>query len=124
MPIRRLSMPRILAFAAFLLPPSVALSAVAQDAQTFYLAAAARAGKVQLPRGICQATWSHASGPQVQLRITTDDGKTITVPARMVKGRQERTGVVTSVVNGVTYLDELDTRNAKFIFQNSAAASR
>ena len=51
--------------------------------------------------------------------IKTEDEKTVTVPARMVEGKQDETGVVTSVINGVTYLQELHTNNAKFVFQNS-----
>jgi hypothetical protein len=97
---------------------SVTLMA-ATDSQTFYLASPVRAGNVQLPRGICEVTWNPASGSRVQLTIKTEDEKTITVPVRMVEGKRGRTGMVTSVLNGVTYLDELHTRNARFIFQNS-----
>jgi outer membrane usher protein FimD/PapC len=96
---------------------STSLSA-AGASQTFYLATSARAGKVQLPRGICEVTWNAGSGPRVMLTIKTDDEKTVRVAARMVGGKQNQTGVVTSVVNGVTYLQELHTQNAKFIFQN------
>ena len=45
----------------------------------------------------------------MQLTIKTDDKKTVTVPALMVEGKEDRAGVVTSVVNGVTYLVELHT---------------
>lgn len=114
----RHSMRRIRVLAFLLLLSSVGLIA-APNSQTFYLSADARAGGVHLPRGICEVTWSTPSGSQVQLTIKTEDKKTITVPARVVEGKQDRTGVITSVVNGVTYLDELHTRNAKFIFQNN-----
>jgi hypothetical protein len=53
-----------------------------------------------------------------------ENKKTVTVPARMVDGKQDRPGVVTSEVNGVTYLQELRTKNAKFIFENSAEAHK
>ena len=69
-------------------------------------------------------TWSTTSRSRVKLTIKTDDKKSVTVPARMIEGREDRTGVVTSVVNGVTYLVELHTRNAKFVFENGAAASK
>jgi hypothetical protein len=48
----------------------------------------------------------------------------VTVAARIVEGKQEQTGAVTAVVHGVTYLRELDTKNAKFIFQNSTAGPK
>jgi hypothetical protein len=116
-------MRRILGFALLFILSSVTLMA-AKNSQTFYLSSDVRAGSVQLPRGICEVTWSTPSGSRVQLTIKTDDKKTVTVPALMVEGKADRAGVVTSVANGVTYLVELHTRNAKFVFENGTEASR
>ena len=96
----------------------------AQNSQTFYLATAARAGNVKLSRGICEVTWSTPSGSRVRLNIKTEDQKTVKVLARVVESNQGRTGVVTSVVGGVTYLQELHTNNATFILQNGIKASK
>jgi hypothetical protein len=120
---RRVSMRRIIGFALLFILSSVTLVA-AKNSQTFYLSSDVRAGNVQLPRGICEVTWSTPSGSRVQLTIKTDDKKTVTVPALMVEGKDDRTGVVTSVVNGVTYLVELHTRNAKFVFEKDTEASK
>ena len=120
---RRVSMRRIIGFALLFILSSVTLVS-AKNSQTFYLSSDVRAGNVQLPRGICEVTWSTTSGSRVQLTITTDDKKTVTVPALMVEGKDDRAGVVTSVVNGVTYLVELHTRNAKFVFDNGTEASK
>jgi hypothetical protein len=116
-------MRRIVGLALLFLLASVTTLA-AKNSQTFYLPADVRAANVELPRGICEVTWSAPSGSQVQLTIKTDDKKTVTVPARMVEGKQGETGVVTSVVNGVTYLLELHTRNVKLIFENGLEASK
>ena len=116
-------MRRILGVALLFMLSSVALMA-AKNSQTFYLSADVRAGDVELPRGICEVTWNTISGSQVQLTIKTEDQKTVTVPARMVEGKQDNTNTVTTVVNGVTYLVELRTKNAKFIFENEIAASK
>jgi hypothetical protein len=56
--------------------------------------------------------------------IKTEDDKSFTVSARMVEGKQETTGVVTSVINGVTYLKELHTKNARFVIQNRTEGSK
>jgi hypothetical protein len=56
----------------------------AQNSQTFYLATAARAGNVKLPRGICEVTWSTPSRSRVRLNIKTEDQKTVKVLARVV----------------------------------------
>ena len=116
-------MRRILGFVLLLILSSVTLMA-AKNSQTFYLNSDVRAGNVQLPRGICEVTWSTTSGSRVQLIIKTDDKKTVTVPAHMVEEKEDRAGAVTSVVNGVTYLVELHTRNAKFVFENGTVASK
>lgn len=116
-------MRRILGFALLFILSSVTLMAT-KNSQTIYLSSDVRAGNVELPRGICEVTWSAASGSQVQLTIKTEDKKTVIVPARMVEGKQSQIGTVTSVVNGVTYLNELHTRNAKFVFENGTEASK
>ena len=116
-------MKRIFGFALLLILSSVTLMA-AKNSQTFYLSSDVRASNVELPRGICEVTWSTTSGSRVQLTIKTDDKKTVTVPAHMVQGKEDGAGVVTSVVNGVTYLVELHTRNAKFVFENGTGASK
>ena len=116
-------MRRIPGFALLFILSSVTLVA-AKNSQTFYLSSDVRASNVELPRGICEVTWSTTSGSRVQLTIKTDDKKTVTVPALVVEGKEDRAGVVTSVVNGVTYLVELHTRNAKFVFENGTEASK
>src|SRR5271170_6953506 len=98
-------MRRILGFALLSILFSATVMA-AQNSQTFYLATAARAGNIQLPRGIYEVT------------IKTEDEKTFKILSRVIEGKQDRTGVVTSVVDGVSYLQELHTSNAKFILQN------
>ena len=116
-------MRRIVGFALLFILSSVTLMA-AKNSQTFYLSSDVRAGNVQLPRGICEVTWITTSGSRVQLTIKTDDKKTVTVPALMVEGKEDRAGVVISVVKGVTYLVEIHTRNAKFVFENGTEASK
>jgi hypothetical protein len=96
----------------------------AQNSQTFYLATAALAGNIQLPRGIYEVTWSAPSKSRVTLTIKTEDGKTFKVLSRVIEGKQDRIGVVTSVVDGVSYLQELHTSNAKFILQNGIEGSK
>ena len=96
----------------------------AKDTQTIYLATPVRAGAAELPRGICEVSWNAASRSRVRLTIKTEDDKSFTVSARMVEGKQETTGVVTSVINGVTYLKELHTKNARFVIQNRTEGSK
>jgi hypothetical protein len=96
----------------------------ANDTQTIYLATPVRVGSAELPRGICEVSWTAASGSKVKLTIRTEDDKTLTISARMFVGRQDTTGVVTSEINGVTFLKELHTRNARFVIQNGTELSK
>ena len=116
-------MKRILGFALLSILFSATVMA-AQNSQTFYLAAAARAGNVQLPRGIYEVTWSAPSKSRVTLTIKTEDEKTFKILSRVIEGKQDRIGVVTSVVDGVSYLQELHTCDAKFILQNKIERSK
>jgi len=96
----------------------------AENSQTFYVATDVRAGNALVPRGICEVSWKTISGSRVLLTLKTEDDKSFTVSARMVEGKQETTGVVTSVINGVTYLKELHTKNARFVIQNRTEGSK
>ena len=96
----------------------------AKGSQTIYLATPVRVGSAELPRGICEVSWNPASGSRVKLTIKTEDAKTLTVFARMIAGRQDTTGAVTSEINGVTFLKELHTRNARFVIQNRTEGSK
>jgi hypothetical protein len=120
---RRISMKRLLGLAltGILFSPTVM---TAQSSQTFYLATAVRAGNFELRRGIYEVTWSAPSKSRVTLTIKTEDQKTLKVVARVIAGKQDRTGVVTSVVDGVSYLQELHTSNAKFILQNGIEGAK
>ena len=116
-------MRRILGFALMSVLFSATVMA-AQNSQTFYLATAARAGNIQLPRGIYEVTWSAPSKSRVTLTFKAEDAKTFKILSRVIEGKQDRVGVVTSVVGGVSYLRELDTSNARFILQNGIEGSK
>src|SRR6202046_1594130 len=107
-------MRRILGFALLSILFSATVMA-AQNSQTFYLATAARAGNIQLPRGIYEVTWSAPSKSRVTLTIKTKDEKTFKILSRVIEGKQDRTGAVTTVVDGVSYLQELRTSTTRFI---------
>lgn len=116
-------MRRILGFALLSILFSATVMA-AQNSQTFYLATPARAGNVQLPRGIYEVSWSAPSKSRATLTIRTENKKTYKILSRVIEGKQDRTGVVTSVVGGVSYLQELYTSNATFILQNGIEGSK
>ena len=116
-------MGRTLRFALLLIVFSATVL-TAQNSQTFYLATPIRAGNIQLPRGIYEVTWSAPLKSRAMLTIKTEDEKTFKILSRVIEGKQDRTGAVTSVVNGVFYLQELHTSNTKVILQNGVEGSK
>jgi len=53
----------------------------------------------------------------------TEDEKTFKILSRVIEGKQDRTRIVTSVVDGVSYPQELHNSNAKFVLQNGIEES-
>ena len=104
-----------LILAAFFLP-----LIAANNSQGFLLPSAVRVGDAQLPEGHCNVTWTQPAGSQVQLTIKIE-GKTVTVPARVVEEKSSGVAVQTYVANGVTYVKEFDTKTARFIVEDAAA---
>ncbi|MGC2474408.1 MAG: hypothetical protein WA485_08735 [Candidatus Sulfotelmatobacter sp.] len=116
-------MKRILGIALLLTSCSLPLLA-GNNSQGFTLPSNVRIGNTQLPEGHCSVAWTQPSGSQVQLTIKTEDRKTITVPAQVVETKQGVVSVQTFVANGVTYVSEFDTKNARFIVQDPAQGTK
>jgi hypothetical protein len=91
----------------------------AKSSQVFLLPSDVRVGDVELPEGHCTVTWTDMTGPQVQLTIKTADNKTITIPAKVIAGKQREIGVETFVANGVTYLLAFHSPEGTFIVQDA-----
>lgn len=93
------------------------------NSQEFLLPSAVRIGDAQLPEGHCKVSWSQPNGSQVQLTIRTEDKKTITIAAQVIE-EKSAVAVQTYAANGVTYVKEFDTKNARFIVQDSARGTK
>lgn len=113
-------MKRVLGLALLLALSSLPALA-AKNSKTVLLYEGARLGDSQLQRGLCELTWTEASDSQVQLTIKTEDGKTMTVPARVIHRKQPGSGALVSVENGVRYLKGFRTDNAEFVIVQEAA---
>lgn len=111
-------MKRILGLGVLLALCSVPLFA-AKSSQVFLLPSDVRIGDVQLPEGHCTVSWTEMTGSQVQLTIKTEDNKTVTIPAKVIVGKQRDTSVETMVANGVTYLLAFHGNDATFIVQDA-----
>jgi hypothetical protein len=96
----------------------------ANNSQEFLLPSTVRIGDAQFPEGHCKVTWTQPSGSQVQLTIKAEGQKTITLPARVIDEKHNSAAVQTFVANGVTYVKEFDTKNARFIVEEPAQGTK
>lgn len=95
-----------------------------KNSQEFVLPSNVRIGDAQVAGGHCKVAWSQPSGSQVQLTIKTEDQKTITVPAQRIEAKQNSVSVQTFVSNGVTYVQEFDTHDARFVVQQPGQGTK
>jgi D-serine deaminase-like pyridoxal phosphate-dependent protein len=116
-------MKRILGVALLLSLFSLPLLA-GKNSQEFFLPSDVRIGDAQLPAGHCNVVWTEPSGSQVQLTIRTEGKKPITLPARMVERNQGSVAVQTFVAKGVRYVQEFDTKTARFIVQDPSEVAK
>ncbi len=92
----------------------------AKNSHVFSLPWDVRVGDVQLPHGRWEVSWTEPAGSQVQLTITTEHKKSITVPATVTPGKQTYVGALTSEVKGVRYLTGFQTKDAVFMVEAAA----
>jgi hypothetical protein len=95
----------------------------ANNSQEFLLPSTVRIGDVQLPEGHCKVVWTQASASQVELTIKIEGQKIITIPARVVEEKGP-VAVQTFNANGVAYVKEFDTKNARFIVEEPAQGTK
>jgi hypothetical protein len=106
----------------------VAVSALpllaSSNSAEFSLPSDVKIGDVQLAEGHCKVTWTAPVGSQTQLTIKMDNQKTVTIPAQVVEAKQGSPSVQTFVANGVRYVSEFDTKNARLIVQTPAQGTK
>jgi len=116
-------MKRVLAITLWLALFSLPLVA-GKNSQEFLLPSDVRIGDARLPEGHCSVAWTGRSGSQVQLTIKMEGHKTITVPAHVIEGKHAGVAVQTILTNGVRYVSEFDTKDARFIVQEPAQGTK
>jgi hypothetical protein len=77
-----------------------------------------RVGDTKIPQGDYLVSWSDSSEAQVQVTFKQDGKKAIVVPARVVAETHDKAGARTFEVKGVTYLKQVNTKEATLAFQD------
>ena len=106
----------------FLSIPSFA----AKNEQTVTFSNAVTVGSAKLPAGDYKVTWTGTS-PNVQVTLVQKDARhpaTVTVPAKLVDQKNDRTAFTTGCDNGVNKLEQLQLKNENLVFTNAPASGQ
>lgn len=100
------------------------LIAATRNSQPFVLPVDVRVGDLEIPRGDYELIWSERYGSEVQLTLTSDGKRPITIPARRITERHSKSGITTFEENGVTYLQDFHTTQETFIVPGTPSTRR
>ena len=101
-------------------------SFAAKNSQTINLPDATTVGATKLPAGDYKITWTGAA-PDVQVTLEQKNvGKpaTITVPAKLVSEKHDRTQLTTGTVNGANTLENIQLKDLTLTFANTPASGQ
>ena len=104
----------------------VALAAVpalaAKNSQKITLGTAVKVGTTELPAGDCKVTWT-GEGDAVQVTLA-QNGKSITVPAKLVAQKHSRKGYVVNNKNGADQLETIELSDISLQLQSPTSSGQ
>ena len=107
---------------ALMLALAAAPSFAAKNSQTLNLATAVKVGVNDLPAGDYKVTWN-GTGDKVQVTIAKD-GKSFTVPAKLVDEKHTHKGYVVSREGGADQLQTIQLNNFSLQLDSATASGR
>jgi hypothetical protein len=114
-------MKRLLGY-ALMLALAAAPALAAKNSQSVNFASPVKVGATELPAGDCKVTWN-GTGDNVQVTIE-ENGKTLTVPARLVAEKHNHKGYVVSRVSGVDKLETIQLSNVSLQLESATASGQ
>jgi len=94
----------------------------AKNSQSVNFAAPVKLGTTNLPAGDYKVTWN-GTGDNVQVTIA-ENGKTLTVPAKLVAEKHSHKGYVVTRQGGVDQLQTIQLSDISLQFENATASGR
>lgn len=107
---------------ALMLTLTAAPALAAKNSQSLTLSQAVKVGTTELPAGYCKVTWT-GTGDSVQLTIA-DNGKSITVPAKLVAEKHNNKGYTVSHRDGADQLETLQFSNVSLQLTSPTASGQ
>jgi hypothetical protein len=90
---------------ALMLALAAAPAFAAKNSQSLNFAQPVKVGTTEIPAGNCKVTWT-GTGDNVQVTLA-QNGKSVTVPAKVVEEKNDHTSYVVNRVNGSDQLQSI-----------------
>lgn len=107
---------------ALMLTLMAAPSFAAKNSQSLNISSPVKLGATSLPAGDYRVTWN-GTGDNVQVTIA-ENGKTLTVPAKLVAEKHAHKGYVVSRQSGVDQLQTIQLSDVSLQFEGATASGR
>jgi hypothetical protein len=107
---------------ALMLTLMAAPALAAKNSQSLNISSPVKVGTTNLPAGDYRVTWN-GTGENVQVTIE-ENGKTLTVPAKLVGEKHIHKGYVVSRVDGADQLQTIQLKDVSLQFESATASGR
>ncbi len=107
---------------ALMLTLTAAPALAAKNSQSFNLSQTVKVGSTELKAGDCKVTWT-GTGDAVQVTLN-NNGKSITVPAKLVEVKNDHKGYIVNRQNGTDQLETIQFSNVSLQLQGATASGQ
>lgn len=107
---------------ALMLALAAAPAFAAKNSQSVNIAQSVQVGSTQIPAGDLKVTWTGA-GDNVQVTLA-ENGKSFTVPAKLVEEKHSHKGYTVSRTNGADQLQSIQLSNVSLQFESPSASGQ
>jgi hypothetical protein len=114
-------MKRLLGY-ALMLTLTAAPAFAAKNSQSVNFAAPVKVGSTEIPAGDVKVTWN-GTGDNVQVTLVAN-GKTFTIPAKLVEEKHSHKGYIVSRQSGTDQLETIQLSNVSLQLEGATASGR
>ena len=107
---------------ALILALATAPAFAAKNSQSVNFAQAVKVGSTEFPAGDCKVTWT-GTGDSVQVTLV-ENGKTLTLPAKLVEEKHAHKGYIVSRESGSDQLQSIQLNNVSLQLDGAAASGK
>ncbi len=107
---------------ALMLTLTAAPAFAAKNSQSVNFAQPVKVGSTEIPAGEVKVTWN-GTGDNVQVTLA-ENGKTLTIPAKLVEEKHDRKGYTVNREGGVDQLQTIQLSNVSLQLESATASGR